>query len=253
MVIVAPERRIERIRPWFPRRPGCPGRKLWAPPEASWAHVQSVGAFTASTGTTRAVTYGSNVTAGNLLIATCIWIGATATTCALTDTAGNTWTGIAGSLGVRGNGRCQVFYAPAGSSASNTVTMTTSANVSERVIIIGEFSGLSGSLGSSPTNNNGSSTNPSTNMTVDAASSLLIGACFSNSTADAGSGWTALGGANQDGNSGEYRTPAGTGSQAVSFTQPVSAVWAIGAAEFLASAGGGGGTTVKQLAALGVG
>lgn len=222
----------------------------------AWAHVQSVGAFTTAAGTTRALAYGSNVTAGNMLIAACIWIGGSATTatCALTDTIGNTWSPIAATLTTRSPGRGQLFYVPAfsASSAADTVTMTTSASVSERVIIVSEFSGLSGSLGSAPAAGNGSSTNPSINMTVDAIDSLVVGVCFTNSTASAGAGYTALGGAAVDGNVGEYRLPAGTGSQAVAFVQAVSAVWAIGSAEFLA-AGGGGGATVKQLAALGVG
>lgn len=225
----------------------------------AWGHVQSVGAFTTSSGTARALAYSSSVSAGNTLIAACAWIGGSATsaTCALTDTLGLTWTPIPATLTTRSPGRAQIFYSPTiAPSGANTVTMTTSASVSERVIIIAEFSGLSGSLGSGGsggTAGNGSSTNPSINMAVDAIDSLLIGVAFSNSTADAGSGWTALGGANVDGNSGEYRLPAGTGTQTVNFTQAVSAVWAAGGAEFLATSGGGGGTVVKPLADLGVG
>lgn len=216
--------------------------------------VQSTAAFTAATGTTRAVAYGSNTTSGNTLVAVAIWIGASSGTAtnALADSQGNTWSAIAASLSTRAPGRLQVYSAPCGSSAANTVTMTVSASMSERVLFIGEVSGLTGSIGSAPLAANGSSTNPTANITCDAADSFLLGGLFTNSSATEGAGYTIFGGATQDGNVAEYRITGSAGPIAVAFVQAVSAVWAISAAEFLAS-GGGGGTTVKQLAALGVG
>jgi hypothetical protein len=200
----------------------------------AWAFVQSTGAFTTAAGTTRALAYTGNTVAGNRLIAGCIWTGSGTATCALTDSQGNTWTPIANTLGTSSTNRVQIFHAPAGSSAANTVTMTTSVSTAERVMMIGEFSGLSGSLGAAPINSSGSSANPSSNITVDSATSLLVGAMFSGGSATQGTGWT-LFTATQDGNAAEYRLPAGTGAQAVSWTM-TSTTWTMGAAEFLASA-----------------
>lgn len=217
----------------------------------AWAFVQGTGAFTASAGTTRALAYGSNVTSGNRLIAFCVWTAAASATCALTDTQGNVWAGVAGSLATSVANRCQIFHAPAGSSASDTVTMTTSVSTGERVIFLMEASGLSGSLGASPLAANGSSANPSANITIGAATSLLVGGCFTGGTAALGAGYSAIA-AVQDGNVGQYRLPAGTGAQAVPFVEAASNTWAISGVEFLIS-GGGGGTVVEQLSALGVG
>jgi hypothetical protein len=53
-----------------------------------------------------------------------------------------------------------------------------------------------------------------------------------------GTGFTLL--TTQDGNVGEYRIPAGTGTQALSFTEAASNDFAVFGAEFLASAAAAG-------------
>lgn len=215
----------------------------------AWAHVQNTGTFAISAGTTLAQAYGSNVTSGNRLIAVCIWEKTNTTTCALTDTQGNTWSAIAGTLAT-GNtvDRVQVFHTSAGSTGANTVTMTTNVSTDVRVIMISEFSGLTGSLGASFVAASGTSANPSSNITVGAATSLILGGCLTSGSCTQGASYSLL--STQTGNTSEYRLPPGTGSLAVAFVA-ASSNWAIGAAEFLAGAGGA--TVVKNLAALGVG
>lgn len=215
----------------------------------AWAFVKGSGAFTSSAGTTRALAFGSNVAAGNRLIAVCVWTSNTAT-CSVADSQGNSWAAVGASLATAGTtARAQVFHASAGSSAACTVTMTTSVSTGERVIFICEVSGLSGSLGASPLAASGTSANPTANITIGATSSLLIGGCYTGGTAAVGSGFTQIAAA-QDGNVGEYRIPAGTGAQPVSFMQAGSALYAITGVEFLAA---GAAATPRVLASTGVG
>lgn len=203
----------------------------------SWANIQSTGTFNATAGTTLALAYGSNVTAGNRLIAVCIWSGGgtEVMTCAVTDSQGNTWAGVAGSLAtaLSPSSRIQIFHAQASAAAADTATMTVSGTAAERVIMLGEFSGLSGSLGASPLSATGTASNPTANITLDATTSLIVGGLFTAGTGAAGSGYTLL--SSQDGNIGEYRLPGGPGAQPVSFTEAGSALYAISGVEFLAS------------------
>lgn len=206
-----------------------------------WAHVQSTGTFQSAAITSLApLAYGSNVQAGTRLIAGCVWVGSGvgSVTCALTDSRGNTWTPVAASLATNGTAvaRSQIFHAPSGTAGANSVTMTVSGTMAELVLVIGEFSGLSGSLGAAPIATSGAAANPSANITVDAADSLLIGAGFSAGSFTVGTGWTVLG-AGQDGNLVEYRLPAGTGAQAVSFTDAAADQYTISGVEFRATGG----------------
>lgn len=153
-------------------------------------------------------------------------------TCSVADTRGNTWAPVAASLATNGVGvaRTQIFHTPSGSAGANTVTMTTTASMAERVIVVSEFAGLSGSLGASPLAASGNSVNPSANITITDASSLLVGGCFTGGSATQGAGYTLF--STQDGNVAEYRLPAGTGAQAVSFTEAAANEYAISGVEF---------------------
>lgn len=198
----------------------------------NWQIAQSAGAFTATSATTRALAYPAAVTAGNRLIAVCIWVGSSTATCAVTDTQVNTWTGIAGTLATTSGAtlaRAQIFHTAAGSTGANTVTMTTSVSTSERIIYVTEYTGLSGTLGAAPLAANGNAVNPTANITIDDAESLLIAGLFSAGTGTAGTGWADL--TAQDGNDAQYRLPAGQGVQPVSFTAAAN-IYAISAAEF---------------------
>jgi hypothetical protein len=202
----------------------------------AWGILQNGGTFNNSAGTTLGLAYGSNVQSGTRLIAVCLWIGigVGTTTCTVADSLGNTWAGVAASLATNSTAvsRVEVFHAPSGSAGANTATMTTSASMAERVIILCEFSGLSGSIGASPLATSGNAANPSANITVGAADSLLVSGMFSAGSATQGSGWNLF--STQDGNVGEYRLPAGTGAQPVSYTQTANE-YAISGVEFLAT------------------
>jgi hypothetical protein len=66
----------------------------------AWAVVQNTGTFNATAGTTLAVAFGSNVTAGNRIIVLGLALGGSATTATLsaTDTRSTPYTAIATTL-----------------------------------------------------------------------------------------------------------------------------------------------------------
>jgi hypothetical protein len=219
------------------------------------SHIQGTGNFSNTNAATLVKAYGSNVTSGNLLVCGAGWSDVALDT-TVTDTQGNTWTAIAGSRANNTNA-AQVFWAVAGSSAANTVTMTTKAsgvntNCTERDMWIDEWSGLDTS---SPVDNStsitGTGTNPSGSVTVNSTPSVIYALCMATAgTLGAGSGYSVQ--TAQNGNTAEYRDAAGTGSQTVAFTNASSSTWAAGVAVFKET-GGGGGPTVKKLAAQGAG
>lgn len=69
-MVVAPERRIEPIRPWFPRRPFCPQhRPLWTPPQMAVAPtLVTAVASVYNTGATTAKTVSLPCQAGDFLV-----------------------------------------------------------------------------------------------------------------------------------------------------------------------------------------
>jgi hypothetical protein len=211
----------------------------------AWTAVQNNGTFVASAGSTLALAFGSNVTVGNRIIVCGVFLGASGTTAfSATDNLGNTYTAIPASLSLNATAgfRTQILHAPVTTGGACTVTLTSSTSTNERVICISEISGLSGTLGTTPVNGTGNTSNPTINMTVDAADSLLVGALATGLSATQGTGWTLV--AAPDGNAGEYRLPAGTGVQTVSFTQGSAAQYAISGAEFRTS--GAAAPTVRR-------
>lgn len=202
----------------------------------AWSVLQSTSNFNATSGTTVAQPFGSNVVAGNSLICVGCWISSATATAAVTDSQGNTWTPIATTLATLSTGavaRSQIFVATAGSSAACTVTLTSSASVAERTVGLIEVSGLAGTT-SGVVATSGSATNPSANITVSDAASLIVGGGFNGGTATQGTGYTLIGSA--DGNPSEYKLAGATGSVAVSFTA-TGGNYTISAAEFLISGG----------------
>jgi hypothetical protein len=203
----------------------------------AWTVVQNTGTFNATAGTSLAVAFGSNVTAGNRIIVLGIALGGSATTATLsaTDTRSTPYSAIATTLATHATAlfRCQVIHGLIATSGACTVTFTLSASANERVMMIAEVSGLSGST-SGVVATTGLAANPSGNMTISATSSLMIGGMATGGSGTQGTGFTLL--TTQDGNVGEYRIPAGTGTQALSFTEAASNDFAVFGAEFLASA-----------------
>jgi hypothetical protein len=203
----------------------------------AWAVVQNTGTFNATAGTTLAVAFGSNVTAGNRIIVLGLALGGSATTATLsaTDTRSTPYTAIATTLATHATAlfRAQVIHGLIPTSGACTVTFTTSLSANERVMMIAEVSGLTGST-SGVIATTGLGANPSGNMTISATSSLMIGGLATGGSGTQGTGFTLL--TTQDGNVAEYRTPAGTGAQPLAFTA-VSNDYAVFGAEFLATAG----------------
>lgn len=200
----------------------------------AWAHVQSGGTFAASSGTTVALAYGSNVTAGDRLVARCIWaagIGHTLTG-ALTDTQGNTWTARKTPVTFTAFGegiRIQCFDAPAGSSAACTVTLTTSGTTTQRHITVFEFSGLDAAA---PFDDgviaNGTSAAPTANLPATAtANELVVGGWYNGDVFTKGAAYTL--GPVVDGNGTQYKNQATAAVTAFDCTQASSALYGLAA------------------------
>lgn len=213
-----------------------------------------VGTFANTGATTLARAYGSNVTAGNLLIATCMWAGSATITCTVSGSLNGALTAIAGSLATNAGSvtRAQVFFKVAASSGAETLTMTTSGSTATREIVIYEVAGAAAAghpdASSGPS---GTSTNPTTTITTVAQPGLIVSYCSDSAgTVTAGAGYT--GSVAQNGDQGQYKTYAATGSTSIPYVNVTNGQWVITAASFL-DAGGGGGVVVKQLAQLGVG
>lgn len=107
-----------------------------------WLNVQGVvSALLGASSTTRAESYGSDVTALNLLVANVTWVHASAT-CSLTDDDGNTWNPLTSVENTATGGQWQQkFWALARSSVALTVTATFSVASTFRALSLEEFSG----------------------------------------------------------------------------------------------------------------
>jgi hypothetical protein len=213
-----------------------------------------VGNFSTAAGTTIAKAYGSNVVAGNLLVATVAWNNSSQT-CSVAGSLNGALTAIAGSLQTNATlpARAQTFFLVAGSSGAETITATCSGSNTTRELVIYELSGAS-STGQpdSSGGGTGNSTNPTGTVTTVAQPGMIVSyALGAVGTVTVGSGYTSS--VAQNGDTGEYKTYAATGSTSVPYVDASSGQWVVTAAAFLDAAGGGGGTVVKKLAALGVG
>lgn len=214
----------------------------------------TVGTFATTSSATLAKAYGSNVTSGNVLIALCGW-GSSTQTCTVAGSLNGSFTAIAGSLATNGSGpfRAEVFYIVAGSSGSETITMTCSASNTQREIVIYELSGVDTvNIPDSSNNGSGASTNPTITITTIAQPGWIV--AYAMSTAGTISvGATYSSDLQQNGDLAQHKAYAATGSTSVPTVDGSSGQWVVSAAAFREGAGGGGGTVVKQLAALGVG
>lgn len=209
------------------------------------AHVQSTGNFSGAAGTTVVKAFASNVTVGNVIVIGAEW-NSTTQTCAVTDTLGNTYTAVAGSLSSANSIRTQIFWAPVTTGGACTVTMTCSGSNGYRVLTQHEYSGLA-TTGQPEASNaaTGTSAAPAASVTTLSANALVFGFCRSADAAVAGAGFTQR--VNQDGNTSEDKIQAAAGTVSVAYTQG-SAQWAVAAASFAVS--GGGGATPAVLGSL---
>lgn len=217
------------------------------------AVVQSRGTFSAASSATLALAFTNPVVAGNTLAYFLGWNSTTATASA-SDSVNGAGTLAASSLATGTGGfvaRAQIIYRAITASGTPTVTATISTSVPYRILHIVELSGVDtanplDAAGAGA----GSSTAPSASLTTVTANTLLFGGTYVEQTGSAGGGFTGL--QNTDGNQSEYKLQAATGATSVAFVQSPTGRWAATAAAFKAATGGGG-VTVEQLAAMGVG
>lgn len=217
------------------------------------AVVQSRGTFSAAAGATLALAFTGAVAAGNTLAYFFGWNSTTATG-GVADSVNGASAAAAASLATGAGGfvaRGEWFLEALTGAGTPTVTATASASVPYRILHIVELSGVDtanplDAAGAGA----GSSTAPTASLTVVTAGAGILAGCYAEQTAAAGSGFTGL--QNTDGNQSEFRITPGTGSQAGAFTMSPTGRWADSVIA-LKPATGGGGVTVEQLAALGVG
>jgi len=185
--------------------------------------VQSARNYEAADDTSFALAFGSNVVAGNLLVAVLGAYDDAATFNTPTDTIGTTYT-QAGTL-LRGTvdspaPMLAVYYGIAPSSGANTVTMTSSVGVQDKDLRIFELSGVDGTTPLNQTNGGvGRSTTPlSGNITTTLPGFIIK--CVQDwewpatHTEVAGTpttGWTEFGDT-ATGADNAYRNEAGTGT-----------------------------------------
>lgn len=135
---------------------------LAVPAFAAWAEVQTFATTdTGGTGTTHTLTYGVNVTAGNLLVCFVKMANPGATFSSVTSDAGaDSWTQVPDSDQV-GNGlETAMYYYVADESEALTVTVTYSVAIGGRALACAEYSGLAASP--FDTSNGNAQTNPGT-------------------------------------------------------------------------------------------
>lgn len=220
---------------------------------ASTLAQATVANFSVSAGTTIAKAYGSNVTSGNLLVAVVGWASSTQT-CTVSGSLNGAFTAIATSLGTNATQpfRAETFWKVATSSGAETITATISGSNGQREIEIFEIAGAAAAghpdAGGTGT---GNSSNPTGSITTVAQPGIIISYAMSAAgTITAGSGYT--GDVAQNGDLAQHKSYSATGVTSVPYVDASSGQWVVTAASFLDAAGGGG-VTVKKLAAQGVG
>jgi hypothetical protein len=227
------------------------------------APIQAKSAQSAGTGSI-AVAFTSNVVANNLLVACCSNNnGGGIGTSAVTDSQGNTWTRVSSAANVLGVSTA-IFWAVAGSSAADTVTLTVGAGEFPTLAIfeVGITTApASFDVQSSGTAGGGSAFATGTTGTLAKADEIAF-ACSSHNggtaTPTVDSGFTlASAGAGLETNSANepiasaYKVLSATTGTGCTFTWTTGA-WAACVATFKDASGGGGGSTPK-LMLLGVG
>lgn len=199
---------------------------------AAIAHVQTnVSANTASNGTNVSQAFGSNNTAGNMIVAAVTWFGSGGTvTCS--DTQGNTYATVRVEHDSTENQSLGVCYALNVSAGANTVTGTFSGGTSGfRAITVSEFSGVAttGAVDAQAGVGGSSGTNPSSGAAATSQDGDLIygvvmdtaGTNWNDTSIAAGGGFTEHG--ENDGLSPESQVQASAGSIAATWTFTTSA------------------------------
>jgi len=155
------------------------------------AFVQGNSNGDSSSGTVSTCAFTSNVTAGNLLVAT-IGYASTSATATASDTQGNTYSTAVGPTDNTGiTYRLYTFYAVAKSSGVNTVSITISAGSTFRRMLIHEYSGVNTLEATNSASGNLTVPPDSGPVTTAHANALIFGwGITNNGTTTAGTGFT---------------------------------------------------------------
>lgn len=201
----------------------------------------------ATSGTTIAVAFPSNVTAGNLI---CVQSGndsGSASASGYADTLSNSYAAVVVSANnVSAQQRIDASYCKNISGGSCTVTATFTASTSWRHIHVSEYSGadttapLDKSAGNTGTSGSGSSGAQTTTT-----NGQLIYGGSGNGLNTAGTGFTALSSGTNYTNMSEYQIQTSAGSIDATFTGSSSS-WCVIMMTFKEASGGGGGRTTKN-------
>lgn len=198
-------------------------------PKLAWAHVQSI-ASASATGSTIFGTYGSDVTAGNLLIC-CASFGdaSAAITATCADSLSQNYSVAVGptrNANMLGGWTNYIFYFPNTAGGANTVTVTASDVLSFRRITILEYSGIATT---SPldvvagASGNSSAPDSGTNTTTQ-ANDLIFGYCLGFANISAGGGFTGRANLNANDES-EDKDGASAGSYSAAFSGSGADEW----------------------------
>ncbi len=204
------------------------------------ARVQDVGAVS------NAVAFGSDNTAGNLLVAV---IQVSADVTGVTDTRGNTWVKAVEEENAGASTYLELWYVENCAAGANTVTAANGFGASFAHVWVGEYSGVATSSALDQTAGGQSSTgNPDSGATATTAQAdeLLVGGIANNGARTVT--WTepdteqyddATAGASR-GLSAADEIVSATGTFSATGTMSGSADWLAAIATFKAAGGGGG-------------
>ena len=207
----------------------------------AWSLAQS-NSNAGSSATTRAVTFGSNVSSGSLLVACVWWNSDTDDVTSVADSLGQTFVRAIIATSSAIGERCAIYYKHNSASGACTVTLTTSV-ARASVIDVFEFTG---GITTDPIDKTvaaasaGGSADPSANLTSVAANALAVGALVMDSVATAGANYTiGFNNTNWFKEASEYDLDVGSGGTvAVNFTA-ASNPWSLCGASFKSTSGGG--------------
>jgi len=190
------------------------------------AFVQSKSFGGTGTSTTTPVTLTSNVTVGNVLVVGVGWGTANAVSPTVTDNLGNVYTLQDSTLLVADNQRLATYVAPITVGGACTVTYNIGTGVDFRTIVVGEYSGLTGTVDQhniTSTSTGSTSTDGVTtpSVTTTAAGETIVGTFLDSTsfatTYSAGTGFNTIR-ENVNGHTLEDRIQSSAGSVAATET-----------------------------------
>jgi len=198
-------------------------------------HVQTTAKAASKNAKSLSVAFANKTSAGDVILVG-FDFSSGAVPSSISDSQGNTFSEVGSQLTTPGGTNTRVYYAANIKGGADTVTITLSASSSVLEVYLSEFTGVNatspidaqaGAAGSAAAVSSG-------NATTSSAGDLLYGFCISDSTCNAGSGFAALSGLDDNvvedetaGNPGSY---AATGSSNSGWTMQLVALRSASAA-----------------------